>query len=85
MFSVEYGVDAKSFSNLYQKFYYSGDFMQSLKLVRPMHFVGLGLVKVDLPIGKYDPKHYIEMNVQTQNQLKTLLMATSPHPTSLGA
>ena len=75
MFSAEYGIDAKSFCNLYRRLYCSGDFFQSLRLIRPKHFVGVGHVKIDIPT-KRDPKHYVGVNVQSQNDLKKNLGVT---------
>ena len=75
LFNCEYGIDAKSFFNFYKQLYDSGDLAQSLSLIRPKHFVGVGFVKLDMPL-KRDPKHFITLNVQTQNDLKKNLGLT---------
>ena len=69
VFSCEFGINAKNFFNLYQKFFYSGDVVQSLRLINPKHFVGVGFCKIDLPTER-DPKHHISVNVMSQNDLK---------------
>ena len=75
VFNAEYGINAKAFVNLYRKLYYSGDIVQSLRLIRPSHFVGAGHVKIEIPTSR-DPKHYVAVNVQSQNDLKKNLGIT---------
>ena len=64
VFSCELGINAKNFFNLYQKFFYTGDYVQSLRLINPKHFVGVGFCKIDIPT-KNDPKHHISVNVMS--------------------
>ena len=75
VFSAEYGIDAKSFFNLYRRLYCSGDLVQSLRLIRPKHFVGVGRARIDIPTNR-DPKHYVAVSVQSQNDLKKNLGLT---------
>lgn len=82
VFSAEYCFNAKAFFNLYHKFYMSGDIIQSLKLINPKHFVAVGACKIDLPT-EHDPKHYIGVNVNSQNllhkNLGTTILKLSDH------
>jgi hypothetical protein len=41
-----------------------------MKMIERKHFVGVGTVRVPLPVA-HDPGHHIAMTLMTQNDLKT--------------
>ncbi|CDW77285.1 UNKNOWN [Stylonychia lemnae] len=65
-FSIDLGVNLRSFSKNYYQFYYAGQLGRSLKLIRTNTFSTN--VNFSLPLKKYN--QVIDFSVQTQNDLK---------------
>lgn len=69
VFTVEWGIDAKAFTNYYHDFYLCGCSAQALKLISYKHFVATTNVTLPWPT-KHDPDHNVAFVLTSQNDLK---------------
>lgn len=69
VFYGELAFTATDFCNNMRYIFATENIGQAMSLIRKKHFVALGNVSLALPT-KHDPKHQVQLSLQSQNDLK---------------